>query len=242
VIAILAEDDRCLWVAKPAGLPVFPPHADPGGDCVLARLLEARPEQREPAFPAGFEGGIAHRLDNPTSGALLVARSVEALAEARVSFAEKRLRKDYLFVSAREVPWDRHEVRVELAHDARRHDRMIARRGADTPHRGRWFPAETLLSREGRTPMGGLWRATITTGVMHQIRVHAASVGLALRGDRIYGGGAPISRDELPDLPDGVPFLLHHLGAVGGGLPAARCPRPGWWPAGGAGAPRPGPR
>lgn len=231
MIEILAEDARYLWVVKPAGLPVFPPHADPGGDCVLARLLEARPEQREPAFPQGFEGGIVHRLDNPTSGALLVARSVEALAEARASFAEKRLEKHYLFVSAREVSWDQHEVRVDLAHDARRRERMIARRGADTPHRGRWFPAETLLCRVGTTALGGLWRATITTGVMHQIRAHAAFVGLALRGDRIYGGGASISREELPDLPGGVPFLLHHLGAEGGGLPSARCPPPAWWPA-----------
>lgn len=239
---ILAEDARCLWVVKPAGLPVFPPHADPGGDCVLARLLASRPELREPAFPAGFEGGIAHRLDNPTSGALLVARSVEALASVRAMFAERRLNKHYLLVSARQVPWDRHEVRVELAHDPRRRDRMIARRGADTPHRGRWFPAETLLRREGDTALGGLWRATITTGVMHQIRAHAASVGLALRGDRIYGGGAPISPSDLPGLPAGVPFLLHHQGADGGGLPAVSCPPPGWWPAARSGAPRPEPR
>lgn len=229
-LALIHEDARFRCVSKPAGLPVFPPHEAPGGDCVLARLLAAFPEQAAPAFPPGFEGGLAHRLDNPTSGLLLVARTPEALAVARAAFSARALEKRYLFVAAREVPWDSHRVLTPLAHDARRRDRMIARRGADTPHRGRWYEAETRLRRLGRTPLGGLWEAVITTGVMHQIRVHAASVGLALRGDRLYGGGAPLSAADLGGLPEGVPFLLHHRGLEGAGLPEARCPVPPWWP------------
>lgn len=42
---------------------------------------------------------------------------------------------------------------------------------------------------------------------MHQIRVHAASCGLALVGDRLYGG-RPC---EVPR-PSAVPFFLHHVG------------------------------
>ena len=57
---------------KPAGLTVFPPHADPEGDCVLGRLLADDPARAELAWPTGFEGGIAHRLDRSTSGALVV--------------------------------------------------------------------------------------------------------------------------------------------------------------------------
>lgn len=72
---------------------------------------------------------------------------------------------------------------------------MVHERGRTTPHRGRWYPAHTELSRH----RGATWKALITTGVMHQIRAHAASVGLALDGDRLYGG-----RDT------GTPFALHH--------------------------------
>ncbi len=229
-LALLAETGRLLVVVKPAGLPVFPPHADRAGDCALARLLTLRPELGAQPFPEGFEGGIAHRLDNPTSGALLVARDPEALGWLRGLFAAKSLDKRYLFLSAREVPWDQHTVRAPLAHDSRRRDRMVAQRGAQTPHRGRWYEAETRLRRVGRTALGGLWEASIRTGVMHQIRVHAASVGLALRGDRIYGGGEPLGATDLPGLPEGAPFLLHHLGVRHPELPAARCPPPAWWP------------
>lgn len=231
-LSLLGEDEHRLYLAKPAGLPVFPPHADARGDCVLARLLRSRPEQGERAFPAGFEGGIAHRLDNPTSGLLVVARSPEALSRLREQFAEKQLQKRYLFLSAREVPWERHHVRTPLAHDARRRDRMIVQRGAATPHRGRWYEADTRLRRLGLTPLGALWEAVIRTGVMHQIRAHAASVGLALRGDTIYGGGARLSEALLPGIPPEVPFLLHHRGLSfpDADEPSPRCPVPAFWP------------
>ena len=92
---------------KPSGLPVFPPHRDPEGDCVLHRLLEAEPWRRAVPWPKGFQGGIAHRLDVPTSGALVVADDVKALAVIRTQFADGRLRKTYRFQAARSVPWER---------------------------------------------------------------------------------------------------------------------------------------
>ena len=207
----IVEGERWLAVAKPAGLPCFPPHGDAAGDCVLARLLLARPAQGAQRWPAHFEGGIAHRLDVPTSGMLIAARTPADLDWLRSLFSGGELRKRYLFATAKDVPWDTHTVVTPLAHDKRRKGRMIAQRGADTPHRGKWYPAHTEFRRMGdRMGPFSLWEATIVTGVMHQIRVHAASVGLALAGDRRYGGGAP--------LDPGVPFLLHHLGLSGPGL------------------------
>ena len=107
---------------------------------------------------------------------------------------------------------------------------MDVRRGQDTPHRGRWLPASTALRRVGAGGGLGLWEAVITTGVMHQIRVHAAFVGLALAGDRLYGGGAPLDAAVVPGLPDGVPFLLHHVGLQGEDLAPPPCALPGFWP------------
>ena len=64
------------------------------------------------------------------------------------------------------------------------------------------------------------------SGVMHQVRLHAASVGLALAGDRLYGGG-----DWTCPRPEGALFALHHLGLVGPGLDPGTVPLPQWWPA-----------
>lgn len=217
---LLARDDDWCWLAKPAGLPVFPPHADPEGPSLLRWLRQACPDQDQP-FPAGFEGGLAHRLDTATSGVVLAARSPCRLARAREAFGQGALRKTYCFRTHKSVSWTAHHVTTPLAHHIRRRDRMVPQRGRDSAHRGRWYPADTRLTQLGP----GLWEAVITTGVMHQIRVHAASVGLALTGDRIYGGGA----EPAPGAPAGVPFALHHVGLVGAGLVSPRLPPPGWW-------------
>jgi 23S rRNA pseudouridine1911/1915/1917 synthase len=216
-----------LGVVKPPGLSCFPPHADPSGDCVLRRLLHAFPEQADPTWPLGFDGGIAHRLDISTSGLLLIARSVDALAALRTRFSSRRLRKEYRFLTQKQVDWDQNTVDRPIAHDRRRKGRVVVQRGRNTPHRGRWRDAETHFRRLG--PVDGglwLWQAEMSTGVMHQIRVHAAFVGLALVGDRLYGGGAW----DLPR-PRGVSFALHHHHLEGPDLHPTAVEVPGWWPA-----------
>jgi 23S rRNA-/tRNA-specific pseudouridylate synthase len=217
---VLAQDEHWCWLEKPAGLPVFPPHAAPTGDSLHRWFLQARPEQDQD-FPEGFSAGLVHRLDTSTSGVVLAARSLRALVRAREAFATGRLRKTYRFLTHKTVSWTTHLVTTELAHHHRRKDRMVARRSTGTQHRGRWYPAETRLRHLGN----GLWEAEIKTGVMHQIRVHAASVGLALTGDRIYGGG-PLPPDGGPE---GVRFALHHQGMFGAGITSPILPKPDWW-------------
>lgn len=198
---------------------MFPPHDDPGGDCVLARLLAAEPWRAQVAWPPGFEGGVAHRLDTSTSGALLVADDPAELAELREAFASGALRKTYRLRVARVPAWRENACELPIAHDRRHARRMVVQRGRDTPHRGRWLPARSRFLRLE----GDVLEAVITTGVMHQIRVHAAFLGAPLLGDRLYGGGP-----TPPDAPPGVTFFLHHVGVEGSGWRSAAIGLPGW--------------
>jgi 23S rRNA pseudouridine1911/1915/1917 synthase len=200
---VLDRDDRHLYLFKPAGLPVFAPHDDPAGDCLAARVAAAGLAGEGP-WPPGFEAGLAHRLDTVTSGVVVAARTPEALAALRAAFAAASLRKFYVFESAGRVDFTERIVTAPIAHHPSRKDRMVCpwpdRPTPDhTPHRGKWYPAWTCISRRGAA-----WQAEIRTGVMHQVRVHAAFVGLALTGDRLYGG-APGA------------FRLHHARIVGDG-------------------------
>ena len=67
-----------------------------------------------------------------------------------------------------------------------------------------------------------LWQATMKTGVMHQIRLHAAIAGLALVGDSLYGGG---------ETPSYFPsdFALHHCGIESTRWNVPVMPIPNWW-------------
>ena len=208
---VVRQDEDFVYLVKEAGLPVFGRDEEP---CLLAALLEALPEQGRVDWPEGFEGGLLHRLDNHTSGLVIAARSLAALQRGREAFAGHLLSKIYRFLVDRDVPWHEHEVDRPLAHDRRRRSRMVWQRGASTPHRGRWYPAVTRFVRLGVLGDRHLWEATMSTGVMHQIRVHAASVGLPLAGDRLYGGGGTgrfwLHHRRIEGWPGDAPEIPEH--------------------------------
>ena len=205
---VLGADAHRMYLWKPSGLPVFPPHADPAGDCLLARFRAVEPG-RAAGWPVGFEGGIAHRLDTATSGLVVVARAPADLDPLRAQFAGGELRKFYLTRSEALPEFDTRVCTDPIAHHPNRKDRMLVRRGPRTAHRGRWYPAWTRFERRAA---GGL-EVEIRTGVMHQIRVHAAAVGVPITGDLLYGGAPGV-------------FLLHHLRMAGPGWVSPDAPLP----------------
>jgi 23S rRNA-/tRNA-specific pseudouridylate synthase len=193
---IVAEDRERIALYKPAALPVFPPHRDPAQPSLLSWWLQNG--GRSADWPEGYAGGIAHRLDNRTDGLVIVARDPAALQRLRASFAAGQLRKFYLFRSAAEVSFDLQLCTLPIAHHQKKKDRMVVKNGPRSWHRGNWYPAWTQFTRLAPS----LWQAEIRTGVMHQIRVHAAAVGLPLDDDSLYGGA------------EGV-YLLRHFKIIG---------------------------
>lgn len=206
-------------LTKPPGLSVLPLHGDQESDCLVRRLYQTEPRRVSQDWPTGFPAGVAHRLDISTSGAVAVADDPADLRTIRAAFSSGALTKTYLLWASRDVPWHTHVCDRPIAHARRHRGRMVVRRSESTPHRGRWYAAHTKFERvEGR-----LWRATMTTGVMHQIRVHAGFLGIAILGDRRYGGG------QTPEFaPEHLTFYLHHVGFHGAGLQTAPVPEPAW--------------
>lgn len=169
--------DRFAVIDKPAGLSLRTPRSDPHE--AARRLVDALPVADRDAI-AGREPRLVHRLDESTSGLVLVALDDEMHRELLGRFAAKETDKRYLAVvwghprpaaGTFDSPLgpdrrDRRRMKVDPSGSAARSDyRVLAR----APH----VALVELRPRTGRT---------------HQLRVHLAAAGHPVVGDDLYGG------------------------------------------------------
>ena len=189
---ILFIDGEAIVLDKPAGLPVDPPKR--GGDSLAARIGELKCGfQRPPA--------VMHRLDQDTSGCLLLARNPKARAAFQQAFERRAVEKYYLAVIGSEVAADEGEIDMAIAKvsSAEAGWRMVGDpKGQSAVTRWR-----RIAVRDGRT----LVEFRPLTGRTHQIRVHAREAfGSGIVGDRVYGipGGAMLLHASRIVVPRGA--------------------------------------
>ena len=187
-IPIRYEDEHLVVVAKPAGL-VTHPTAGRRGGTLVNRLLG----RGVPLAPAGgpLRPGIVHRLDVGTSGLLVVAKTDEAYAILRERFRRHDVERRYLALVRGSVEHDAFSVEAPLG---RRATRIVV----DATEGRR---AETGFEVRERLAATTFLEATPRTGRTHQIRVHLASIGHPIVGDRAYGGAGDVARTLGLDRP-----------------------------------------
>ena len=183
---ILFEDDDLLALNKPAGLVVHPAPGHLTGTLVNALLYHC------PNL-SGIGGvarpGIVHRLDQDTSGVMVVAKSQRAMDVLTKEFASHaNLRKTYLaLVHGAPAPCEgRIENLIGRCPFDRKKMAVVEKNGkiAQTEYK----TLKTLGGvRSSYAPLA-LVACTILTGRTHQIRVHMAStLGHPIVGDPVYG-------------------------------------------------------
>jgi len=172
---VLHEDEDLVIVAKPAGLLVVPT-AEREKDTLLSRVslyLQHR-YRRRPYV------GVVHRLDRETSGALVFARSREALRFLQRRFRDHEIEREYLAIVAGEPPSPGH-FDAPLTGDGTVRRRAVARKGE--PGKRAVTRYRVLQTLRGAS----LVAVRLETGRTHQIRIHFAAAGHPVLGDRIYG-------------------------------------------------------
>lgn len=168
---ILHEDADCLVLDKPAGLAV---HGGSGVSLGAIELLRA-------SRPTASELGLVHRLDRDTSGCLLVSKRPSSLRRLQAQFREGTVEKTYTALLVGRLNGSERLVDAPLLTTERRGGERFVR----VDEAGK--PAATRFIVEDRLPGATLTRVVLLTGRTHQIRVHAAHIGVPLAGDERYG-------------------------------------------------------
>ncbi len=181
-LSILFEDEDLVAIDKPAELLSVPGRTFRRADSVETRLGLLRPR-------ASFLRA-AHRLDEPTSGVLLLARNPDAHRALGAAFAAGDVHKEYRARVLGSIPEDRGEICLPLRPDPEHRPRQIV-----CSRSGR--PATTRFRVVRRHRSWTDLELVPLTGRTHQLRVHCAApagLGAPILGDRLYGGASADER------------------------------------------------
>ncbi|WP_057832100.1 RluA family pseudouridine synthase [Colwellia sp. TT2012] len=166
--AILIEDlvDYSVWY-KPYGM--LSQGSKWSDHCTIARFAQQNLPNERPAF-------IVHRLDRAATGLILIAHSKKAARALSAMFEQHQLEKNYHII-------------VHGDHSKRPQPEVITA-DIDGKSARSTFTCLAYDSCADRS----LIKVKIDSGRKHQIRLHAASIGLPVVGDRLHG----IANDSEP--------------------------------------------
>lgn len=205
-IEVLHRDDHILIVNKPAGLLSVPGIGVANADCLVSRLAVLFPDT--PPL-------IVHRLDQATSGVMLLAFDADSHRELSRQFEKREVEKEYIAIVAGHVIDDEGVIDQPMRKDMNPANKP---RHIIDPVQGKqaltkWKVIErSYLSAEAgpderseEDPDRNLQITRLSlhpkTGRSHQLRVHMQSINHPILGDDLY---AP------PEIAEATPRLMLH--------------------------------
>ncbi len=175
---IVYADEALLVVNKPAGLLTVPGRGPEKQDCLINRLLPHYPNAR-----------IVHRLDQATSGLVLIPLGYEPQKHLARQFEQRQVHKRYIAVVGGRLAPDTGEVDLPLICDwpNRPRQKVDYTEGKSALTRFRVVSRAADCTRVELEPV---------TGRSHQLRVHMQALGHPILGDNLYASDAYLAASE----------------------------------------------
>jgi tRNA pseudouridine32 synthase / 23S rRNA pseudouridine746 synthase len=176
-LKILYSDLSLVVIEKPGGLLSVPGRGMDKRDCVASRIRAL--------FPGCIEQPSVHRLDQFTSGLMVMALTRNAHRHLSLQFASKSVKKIYIAMLDGIVKKMEGEIVLSFRLDPNNRPYQIYDPDYGKSGITRW---KKIRSTMGKTRVEFL----PLTGRTHQLRLHAAhelGLGCPIVGDRLYGKG-----------------------------------------------------
>lgn len=175
---ILYEDNHLLVVVKPQNIPT---QADESGDKDMLTIIKEYIKEKYNK-PGNVYAGLVHRLDRPTGGVMVFAKTSKAAERLCESIKNGDFEKKYFCVTCG-VPKQKNAT---LTHYLKKNEKTnkvaivpMLTEGAKKAE----LQYSVLEDKNGFA----LVKVTLITGRSHQIRVQMAETGTPLFGDSKYG-------------------------------------------------------
>ncbi|WP_197995829.1 RluA family pseudouridine synthase [Gimesia algae] len=188
-LEVLYEDAWLIIINKPPGM-----IAHPAGNILsgtVANALQYYLDQQT-CVPSLLRPGIVHRLDQFTSGILIIAKEHLGHRSLSIQFQQNRVSKSYLAIVRDQPEQDAFENSDAIGE----HPTQAGVCMTTHPQALRAKAAFTRFEVVERLPGHSLIRAFPKTGRLHQIRVHLAELGFPIIADDFYGNDARLLDDR----------------------------------------------
>lgn len=174
---IIFEDNHLLVTVKPQGIPV---QEDSSKDPDFLSMLKEEIKIRD-RKPGNVYLALVHRLDRPTGGVMVFAKTSKAASRLSEQFREREAGKHYLAI-IHGVFKDKKRIESWIVKDKTTNISRIASEKTKGAKR-----AILNIKMKQYTEKLTLLEIELETGRSHQIRVQLANLKLPIYGDHKYG-------------------------------------------------------
>ena len=178
-LEVLYEDNHLIVVVKPQNIPT---QGDISGDTSLLDMVKAYIKEKENKPGEAFVG-LVHRLDRPTGGVMVFAKTSKCAQRLAEQMQDGRFEKKYLAVTVSTPREKQGRIESWLVKDTV--NNMVKTAPAAVEGAKKAILDYKVLEYNEKV---ALVDVKLITGRSHQARVQLKSLGTPIFGDAKYGG------------------------------------------------------